>query len=78
VARVSFLRAWARHERWKEEELLVSNEVDWVRRFFEHQKNAWHSRATGTGTPGNQAYAARESEIWRGFMDQASDTLHRL
>ncbi|KAH8085973.1 hypothetical protein BXZ70DRAFT_900016, partial [Cristinia sonorae] len=78
VARVSFLRAWARLERWKEEEVLVSNEVDWVRRFFQFQQNTWRVRASGIGTDGQRAYAAREAAMWEGLTDQAADTLARL
>jgi hypothetical protein len=46
VYRVHWLKAKARRDRWSEESTLLSDEMDWVLRYFQTQAACWHDRAT--------------------------------
>jgi hypothetical protein len=45
VYRVHWLKAKARSDRWAEEQVLLSNEMDWVVIFLQTQARVWRDRA---------------------------------
>ncbi|KAF9548796.1 hypothetical protein CPC08DRAFT_597900, partial [Agrocybe pediades] len=61
LKRVHWLRARASFHRWREEELLLDNEMQWTVRFFENKSIEWGSvKDAANVSPGGQAYAARQ------------------
>ncbi|KAG2007148.1 hypothetical protein CC2G_014864 [Coprinopsis cinerea AmutBmut pab1-1] len=64
--RVNWLRAKSRAERWREEHLLLTSEMDWVVNFFFFKEDECKAWATITrGLPGHRAYANRQANVWR-------------
>lgn len=66
VYRIHYLRADARYRRWREEETILSYEMVWTRRYFEHKAAVWkhHARGPKATTPGHRAYAYRQVAFW--------------
>lgn len=71
VARVNFLRAMMRRDRWKEEETLVAAEMEWTLRYFRHEANKWQDRANDSDHEGYKMYAFREADMWEALAEQA-------
>ena len=67
VAKVNYLRAEARRDRWVEEEAILLREVDWTSRYFHHLYLAWSRRATDAQSPGLVQYALRQADLWNTF-----------
>ncbi|EAU83220.2 hypothetical protein CC1G_11681 [Coprinopsis cinerea okayama7 len=64
--RVNWLRAKSRAERWEEEHTLLTYEMDWVVRFFAYKQDQCRQwAAMKPESPGHNAYAMRQSEMWR-------------
>ncbi|KAH6908105.1 hypothetical protein BKA70DRAFT_1372112 [Coprinopsis sp. MPI-PUGE-AT-0042] len=64
--RVNWIKAKCRAERWKEEHILLSAEMEWVLNFFESQQDKCKAWANLTrDRPGHYAYARRKSDMWR-------------
>jgi hypothetical protein len=46
VYRVHWLKAKARRDRWREEQILVASEMEWTELFFRHRASRWKALAT--------------------------------
>ena len=60
VHRVSWLKARARYERWKEELQIVKREMLWTTLWFKHHEQKWERRYKTYPKPGLKAYAAKQ------------------
>ncbi|EAU81208.2 hypothetical protein CC1G_09452 [Coprinopsis cinerea okayama7 len=66
IYRVNWLRAKSRVERWREEFILLSSEMEWVVNFFLYKEEECHGWASVTkNSPGHYAYAKRQADMWR-------------
>lgn len=66
VRRVHWLRARAQKNRWEEELLLVTYEMQWTVRYFIHYGNMWQSALDDPNiTEGAKAYATRQQTMWK-------------
>ena len=79
VYRVNWLRAKARVDRWREELILVKNEMQWTKLWFQNQSNLWRERSKMEDDVlpiGHQTYAIKKQKIWDAFVkkSQASDS----
>jgi hypothetical protein len=72
VERVMWLRAKARHERWKEEVMIVENEMTWIKLWFQHQIEVWEDRKKRSTTSGHRVFAAKQVGVWKTFLSDAS------
>jgi hypothetical protein len=75
VYRVNWLRARARAQRWNEEKEIVVKEMECVIRTFKHMEELWERRAEKMegGKLGHKAYAARETDRWKRWVDVAEE-----
>ncbi|KAH6879701.1 hypothetical protein BKA70DRAFT_1447738 [Coprinopsis sp. MPI-PUGE-AT-0042] len=71
VARINYLRALCRRDRWQEERILVTSEMDWVIRFFEQSASAMDARLSQDGPIGFIEAVARKRDLWRKMALQA-------
>ena len=71
VLRVSWLKARARYERWREELDMVRREMLWVAIWFQHQQKEWERREREATEPGHKAYAAKQQSLWASFKRNA-------
>jgi hypothetical protein len=74
VQRVNWLRAKARHQRWKEEITIVEHEMVWTQLWFKHQIQVWEEReevARLNLSHGHKVYAAKQVWVWKNFLDDA-------
>lgn len=71
VARVAFLRAKSRRDRWEEERVKLISELDWTKRYFQHESLAWQKRGDVHDVPGYRAYAYRQAFMWSQFEVRA-------
>lgn len=74
VYRVHWLRAHARHERWKEEWELTSHEMGWTVNFFAHKASTWHRWAEKARFDlrfGHECYALKQRAFWLSMKDNA-------
>ncbi|RDX50607.1 hypothetical protein OH76DRAFT_1348598, partial [Lentinus brumalis] len=69
--RMIFLRAHARRERWREEQILVRFEMECTVRYFEHMAADWMRWAQAPLTAGHRAFAERQAAMWRSLRDHA-------
>ncbi|PPR01280.1 hypothetical protein CVT24_005956 [Panaeolus cyanescens] len=70
--RVHWLRARALDQRWKEEVKLLSCEMEWTVRFFQHRWKEWRSAARNSNTSlPAAAYALRKRNSWLKLAVQA-------
>ena len=77
VKRVHFLRARALRNRWKEEHILLSYEMQWTVRNFLKNSEKWRQGADTTDiSSGAKAYALRQESRWKGMAVQ-SDKLFK-
>lgn len=70
VHRVNWFRAKSRKDRWGEEYVMVTAEMDWTLASFRHKANTWRSRLRGS--PGHICYARRQISLWTRMADHAS------
>jgi hypothetical protein len=74
VLRVEWAKSRARALRWKEEVMLLKEEMRRVRRFLEWKANWWQSRSDGWDgldvsiAAGIKAYASRQASIQRALL----------
>jgi hypothetical protein len=76
VYRVNWLRAKSRVDRWREELILVENEMQWTLLWFENQANIWRERAEREDSilpVGHKAYAKKQQKLWKTFQRKSSD-----
>jgi hypothetical protein len=80
VYRISWLRAKARYDRWKEEHLLVRHEMRWTVSWFAYHEMMWQRRyeeideeesADGLG-----CYALKQAHLWRRLGEHSRDTFN--
>jgi hypothetical protein len=74
VTRINWLRARARHQRWKEEIQIVKHEMIWTQLWFGHQVEMWEKRrshALFSMSKGHDTYAAKQIWVWNQFLDDA-------
>ena len=72
VKHVHWLRAQAQKNRWHEEVVLVTYEMQWTVRYFIDRRNKWKEGAEcPTISPGAAAYASRQSNVWNDLADLA-------
>jgi hypothetical protein len=69
-----WLRAKARHERWKEEVMIVENEMTWIKLWFEHQIQVWEDRKKRSTSSGHRVFAAKQVGMWRTFLSDACES----
>jgi len=73
VHRVSWLKARARYERWKEELQIVKHEMVWTTLWFKHHEQEWERRHKTYPKPGLKAYAAKQKDVWERFRKNAEE-----
>ena len=81
VYRVSWLRAKACQDRWKEELLIVQHEMKWTVRWFKHQIKEWTARLNKSveeNKPGHIAYAEKQIAMWKMFIKEGERGFHKL
>jgi hypothetical protein len=72
VTRIHWLRARAQKDRWHEEVVLVTYEMQWTVRFFLHRTTKWEEAAcTVAVSPGAKAYALRQAKMWKTLAESA-------
>ncbi|KAG9312102.1 hypothetical protein JVU11DRAFT_7387 [Chiua virens] len=76
ILRVSWLKARARYQRWREELDLIKCEMLWTTLWFKHRQKEWQDREEKSEEPGQQAYAAKQQQIWIRFAETAEKTFH--
>ncbi|KAI9454274.1 hypothetical protein HD554DRAFT_2031459, partial [Boletus coccyginus] len=59
VDRISWLKARARYERWKEELKMIKHEMFWITLWFKHQEEEWERRRNEANNSGHKAYVAK-------------------
>jgi hypothetical protein len=69
-----WLRAKARHQRWKEEVMIVENEMTWIKLWFQHQLEVWEGRQKRSTSSGHRVFAAKQVWVWKRFLSDASQT----
>ncbi|KAI0704605.1 hypothetical protein C8Q76DRAFT_624078 [Earliella scabrosa] len=72
LRRMLWLRAYARKQRWEEEEIIVRFEMDCVERFFRGYAARWETWGRGASLAGHGCYAAKQRGMWLGLADHAS------
>lgn len=80
VYRVTWLRAKARYERWKEEDILVQDEMQRTINFFHKQKGYWELRASkslDSGLKGHGSYASQQAVMWQKMGEDAQQTFSK-
>jgi hypothetical protein len=78
IRRVHWLQSWAQRNRWREEFLLVTYEMQWTVQYFIHQSQWWQSAMDSKNIlPGPLAYAYRQQAVWQQLALRA-DTVFRL
>ena len=75
--RVVWLRAYARMSRWEEEVVLVYLEMVRTVRAMEHAAQEWTTRAAGSTSGGQAAWATRQAHIWQALGSHASSLFDR-
>ncbi|KAG9312493.1 hypothetical protein JVU11DRAFT_6880 [Chiua virens] len=70
------MNARARYQRWREELDLIKCEMLWTTLWFKHRQKEWQDREEKSEEPGQQAYAAKQQQIWIRFAKTAEKTFH--
>jgi hypothetical protein len=68
------LRAKARYARWREELVIIGDEMGNTIRYYEFQMSEWVRRAEASaeaGQRGHACYAYRQAAMWEGFAVNA-------
>jgi hypothetical protein len=73
VQRVSWLKARARYERWKEELQMVKHEMVWTTLWFKHLEQNWDVHYKSSEKPRQKAYAAKQKDVWQRFRIKAEE-----
>jgi hypothetical protein len=86
VYRVHWLKAKARRNRWNEEFILLSSEMDWTVLYYRYQASRWQQRAdqvdaggtgqSGIGVEGNAADGKCDDGTMRGKICYAMKQKH--
>jgi hypothetical protein len=92
VYRVHWLRSKALRDRWEEELLLVSHEMDWAARFFVYKAEQWVLRmktpdpsmssmektTNVSESAGYRCYAARQAYVYHQLAEHAQSSFQTL
>jgi hypothetical protein len=79
VKRVHWLRARALKDRWHEEHILVTYEMQWTVRYFLYKETMWQvAGLTPTSSPGATAYAVRQGNMWKKLAHMADKVFKSL
>lgn len=79
VRRVHWLRSRAQRNRWREEFLLVTYEMQWTVRYFIYHSKRWESASRGNNTlPGALAYANRQQAWWQELALRADNAFRSV
>src|SRR5882762_8397003 len=62
VYRVHWLKAKSRRDRWREEELLLTSEMEWTELFFRHRASRWKNLAAKSSAIALRTSHSNESE----------------
>jgi hypothetical protein len=76
VYRVNWLRAKARVDRWREEQILVKNEMQWTLLWFQNQAKLWRERSEREDSDlplGHKSYAIKQQKLWNAFQKKAEE-----
>jgi hypothetical protein len=74
VKRVHWLRARAQKDRWHEEVILVTYEMQWTVRYFLQRSKTWEAGAESVNvSAGAKAYALRQGSLWKNLADVADN-----
>ena len=66
---MNWLRAKARHDRWREQLTLVVEEMKQTIRSFEFKADEWSLRSGSSF--GAQCYARKQEAVWSGLANRA-------
>ena len=59
-------------DRWHEEHILVTYEMQWTVWYFLHKGKIWQAATdTPTISPGAKAYAGRQADMWKKLAHMA-------
>ena len=73
---IHWLRAQAQKDRWHEEVVLVTYEMQWTVCYFIDRRNKWKEGAEClTMSPGAVAYASRQSNVWNHYISPHLDII---
>lgn len=77
VYRVNWLRAKCRRDRWAEELVLATSELEWTKLYHQNRARAWRERARLAGSENDvlRFYALRQAKTWELLQSQASNAL---
>lgn len=80
VFRVNWLRAKSRRDRWAEEVELLFSEMEWVKRYHDHQRGIWSNRASQAESAKDDIfyYALRQEKTWELLGSQAENALRLM
>lgn len=65
------MRARAKFQRWEEESILVPEEMEWTKKFFENRATNWLAKAVAATLPGQRAYAYKQHHMWTELRAEA-------
>jgi hypothetical protein len=74
VYRINWLRARAKMSRWKEEIVLIPQEMQWTVRFFEFKCREWEEHRKSSVSAGQRSYAARQRAMWMYLHSHATSS----
>lgn len=78
VLRVSWMKARARYERWREEIEVVKHEMLWTTLWFKYQGKEWERREMEASQPGHRAYSAKQQHLWSSFQRKAEENFQNF
>ncbi|KAI9569351.1 hypothetical protein HD554DRAFT_2020623, partial [Boletus coccyginus] len=73
--RVSWFKARAQYERWREKLQMVKYEMFWTTLWFKHHT---YRRRNGAQNAGHRAYAARQKNVWEKFRKRIEESFGTL
>ncbi|KAF8876021.1 hypothetical protein CPB84DRAFT_1650166, partial [Gymnopilus junonius] len=70
---IHWLHVHAQKNRWHEEILLITYEMQWTVHYFWHEFQKWHNVTCQLAiTPGALAYANCKAALWKGYAVSAN------
>lgn len=79
VRRIHWLRSRAQTSRWKEEQQILTYEMQWTVRYFKHCSEKWELLHVAENiTPGSRAYAHRQYVVWQDMAVKADKVFQLL
>lgn len=74
---MNWLRAKCRKDRWAEELVLATSELEWTRLYHHNRAQRWRERAL-LAKDGLQFYALRQAKTWELLESQAQNALDSI